>query len=54
MENGNFSRNDAYKWLSQELNIDAEYTHIGMFSEQTCKRVIELSKAKHNETNALR
>lgn len=37
------SRNEAYQWLSISLNIPREYTHIAMFGEQTCDRVIELS-----------
>lgn len=37
------SRKKAYKWLSQALNIDPEYTHIGMFGPETCKKVIHLS-----------
>lgn len=41
-----FRRSAAYKWLSQELGLPSEYTHIGMFSEETCKKVIELSKNK--------
>ncbi len=31
------TRNDAYKWLSDTLNIPLEYTHIGMFDENLCK-----------------
>lgn len=33
----------AYNWLSRRLNIPSEFTHIGMFSEDTCKKVIEIS-----------
>lgn len=36
------SRSKAYKWLSKNLGIPEKYTHIGMFSEETCKKVIEL------------
>jgi len=35
-------RSIAYAWLSEMLEIPKEYTHIGMFSEQTCKRVIDI------------
>lgn len=38
------SRTSAYKWLSEQLNIQREYTHIGMFGEETCKKVVYLSK----------
>lgn len=37
-------RKEAYQWLSDELGIASEYTHIGMFSIVTCKRVVELAK----------
>lgn len=39
-------RSSAYKWLSEALDLPPEYTHIGMFSELTCQKVIELSKLK--------
>lgn len=48
-----FRRSAAYKWLSEELGLDPHYTHIGMFSEITCKKVIELSKNKLNGTSKL-
>ncbi|GAL23023.1 hypothetical protein JCM19235_1324 [Vibrio maritimus] len=34
-------RTDAYKWLSEQLNIDREHCHIGMFDRVTCRRVVE-------------
>jgi hypothetical protein len=42
-------RKQAYKWLSDELGIPPQYTHIGMFKIDTCKKVIDLSKRKYNE-----
>lgn len=36
-------RKDAYDWLSQKLGTPREYTHIGMFSVETCKKVVELA-----------
>ncbi|WP_300700929.1 zinc-finger-containing protein [Bacteroides sp.] len=42
-------RKDAYAWLSRILDIPAEYTHIGMFSEVTCERVINFSKQLLND-----
>lgn len=33
------ARAKAYAWLSQQLGIPPEKTHIGMFDEETCKRV---------------
>jgi len=43
-KSGRMSRNDSYKWLSNKLGIKPEFTHIGMFSEKTCQRVIEVVK----------
>jgi zinc-finger-containing domain len=39
---GHLSRATAYKWLSAELSIPAKYTHIAMFGERTCDRIIEI------------
>lgn len=36
------NRHDAYTWLSKQLGTPRNYTHIGMFNVETCKRVIEL------------
>lgn len=33
-----------YKWLSKQLGIPKEYTHIGMFGNETCHRVVVRSK----------
>jgi len=45
-KSGKMRRSKAYWWLSNELGIRKKYTHIGMFSVETCKRVVELSKEK--------
>lgn len=37
-------RSEAYKWLSEKLNLPSKYTHIGMFSVKTCNDVIFYSK----------
>ena len=36
------SRKQAYSWLSEKLEIPVEYTHIGYFNIETCKRVITI------------
>lgn len=36
------SRTQAYKWLSQQLRIPVDKTHIGGFEMDECQRVIEL------------
>lgn len=38
------TRSEAYKCLSRGLGTPIEYTHIGMFGEDTCRKVIELSQ----------
>ena len=35
-------RNDAYKWLSEQMNLPVEKTHIGMFDIEQCKRAIAI------------
>lgn len=47
------TRTEAYNWLSEQLGIPLEYTHIGMFSEKTCKNVIEISKMILNDNRRL-
>jgi hypothetical protein len=39
-QKGVMSRQKAYKWLSHKLLLEPEHTHIGMFSEKTCRKVI--------------
>lgn len=41
---GDEKRGDVYKRLAKELDIPIDYCHIGMFSIETCKKVIEWSK----------
>lgn len=38
------ARTEAYHWLSREMGTPIDETHIGMFDEKQCKRVIELCK----------
>ena len=38
------SRSNTYSWLSNQLNIPPQYTHIGMFNTTTCKRVVDVCK----------
>ena len=42
-------RSEAYKWLSEQLGLPTEYTHIGMFNPETCAKVVDVSK-KYLET----
>jgi hypothetical protein len=43
---GFMKRQSAYKWLSIELGTAPELTHIGMFDNEQCNKVAELSKGK--------
>lgn len=45
------NRGLLYKYLSEELNLPPEYTHIGMFKIETCKKVAEWSKDRIKEIN---
>ena len=38
------TRTECYGWLSGYLGIPPEYTHMAMFGEKTCLRVIAASK----------
>lgn len=41
-KNGPMKRSHAYQWLAKRLEIPTEECHIGMFDEETCKRVVEV------------
>lgn len=45
---GLLSRQEAYKWLAEMLNIPMEECHIGMFDVKMCQKVIELCKHQDN------
>lgn len=52
-ELGYMKRTEAYAWLSRMLDLPSDYTHIGMFSEITCLRVINFSKQLLNDYRTL-
>lgn len=35
-------RHRAYRWLSEQLGLDMNSTHIGMFSIEQCKQALEI------------
>lgn len=39
-KSGRTSRNAAYAWLAERLEIPLDECHIGMFDEATCRRTI--------------
>ena len=45
-QSGRLSRDEAYCWLAKELNLPKHLTHMGMFSLDQCRRVVELCNAK--------
>jgi ribosomal protein L32 len=36
------ARNTAYAWLSREMDLPIEHTHIGMFTIEQCEEVVRL------------
>ena len=38
------ARTLAYKWLSKQLSVPLRFTHIGMFDEDLCNKVVEVCK----------
>ncbi len=49
---GSFSRTKAYRWLSRQLKIPFDETHIGNFDEEMCLKVISVIK-RYNEKQAI-
>lgn len=43
---GLMRRREAYKWLSDQLGLPPEYTHIGMFNPETCAKVVVMRYCK--------
>jgi predicted nuclease of restriction endonuclease-like RecB superfamily len=39
---GEMKRKEAYLWLADELNIEPEECHIGMFDIPTCEKAIRI------------
>lgn len=42
------NRQKAYAWLSEQMGLPPEKTHIGMFDVDQCKQVIRLCKERRN------
>lgn len=40
-------RNAAYAWLSQQMGLPIQRTHIGMFDVQQCKQVVEICRKEN-------
>lgn len=50
-KNKHEKRGKVYKRLAEHLNIEGKFCHIGMFSVETCKIVVEWSKKVLETTN---
>ncbi|MBY8279756.1 DUF3268 family zinc-finger domain-containing protein [Vibrio fluvialis] len=48
---GHMKRGEAYKWLAEQLGIQQEECHIGMFDRVTCRKVVEISNQRFTEIN---
>ena len=35
------TRRDSYRWLEKEMGLDSEHAHIGMFTAEQCRQLIE-------------
>lgn len=46
------ARGAAYRWLADQMGLDRETCHIGMFDVDTCRRVVEICKPFHNARSA--
>ncbi len=45
------NQKEAYKWLSEQMNLPLEYTHFGMFTVGQCKMAIEHCNKLSNDNN---
>lgn len=44
---GKMSRGAAYRWLAEQLGIEARDCHIGMFDVEQCRRVVAACEEAH-------
>lgn len=43
-------RDAAYRWLSRQMNLPPEETHIGMFTVEQCKKVVQICNEEMKTT----
>lgn len=48
---GDMNRREAYKWISEELQILPRYCHIGMFNLKQCKKLIKICNNRNPTIN---
>lgn len=46
---GEMKRNEAYKWLSEEMNLSSEECHIGLFDKDMCMDAIKIITLRRTE-----
>jgi hypothetical protein len=46
------ARASAYKWLSAQMGTPPEFTHIGMFDIEQCRRVVQICRPYSNGDRA--
>ena len=46
-KSGRMTRTEAYRELSQLMDLDTERTHIAMMDAEECKRLLEIRQAKN-------
>jgi hypothetical protein len=49
-KNKHMSRNKAYKWLAEQMNIPREACHFSLFNEKECEKAIKICN-KYIEEN---
>lgn len=42
-------RNEAYRWLSEKMGIPIEFTHIGMFDVDQCRKVVRIMQEERKQ-----
>ena len=42
-------RNEAYRWLSEKMGTPIEFTHIGMFDVDQCRKVVRIMREERNQ-----
>lgn len=43
---GNLNRSEAYAWMAQQMRLPKEKAHIGMFTVDQCRRLVNLVAAR--------
>lgn len=47
-QSNGMKRKDAYRWLSEQMQIPFENTHIGMFDIEQCRQVIQIIRRRNS------